>query len=146
MICLNPHTSVVKLDKQGLLSELQLKAVRSSGSGGQHVNKVSTKVELSFHLQNSKFLSDEQKQRLGEIYAKRLTKEGLLMLSADATRSQLRNKELVIKRFFELLEAGLKPRKKRKPTSVSKAAKKRRLEQKRRQADKKANRKPPSLD
>jgi ribosome-associated protein len=135
----------VILDKDGIQGELSYKAVRSSGSGGQHVNKVATKVELSFDLFSSSYLSEGQKQRLSKTYASRLTKSGVLVLSSGETRSQLRNKELVTQRFFHLLEAGLKPQKKRKATSIPKAVKRKRLEEKRRHSDKKSSRRPPRM-
>jgi ribosome-associated protein len=76
-------------DKEAVLSELEFKAVRSSGSGGQHVNKVATKVELSFDIENSQFLSEVQKDLLKKQYKNRISKEGLLILSSDERRSQL---------------------------------------------------------
>jgi ribosome-associated protein len=133
-------------DKEAVLSELEFKAVRSSGSGGQHVNKVATKVELSFDIENSQFLSEVQKDLLKKQYKNRISKEGLLSLSSDETRSQLRNKEKVINRFLELLEAGLRPQKKRKPTRIPAGVKKKRLESKKRQSEKKINRKPPKIN
>ena len=110
------------------------------------MNKVATKVELSFDLLSSNYLSEEQKQKLSKTYASRLTKMGVLVLSSGETRSQLRNKELVTQRFFHLLEAGLKTQKRRKPTHIPKALKRKRQEDKRRHSDKKTNRKPPRID
>ncbi|WP_317047351.1 alternative ribosome rescue aminoacyl-tRNA hydrolase ArfB [Winogradskyella aurantiaca] len=133
------------LDKKGIGRELKFKAIRSSGSGGQHVNKVATKVELSFDLQSSLFLSVDQKQKLIQTYASMLSKEGVLRLSSGKTRSQLRNKELVTQRLFDLLEAGLKTQKKRKSTTVPRAVKRKRQEDKRRHSDKKSSRKPPKI-
>ncbi len=134
------------LDKKGIGRELKFKAIRSSGSGGQHVNKVATKVELSFDLQSSLFLTVDQKQKLIQTYASMLSKEGVLRLSSGKTRSQLRNKELVTQRLFDLLEAGLKTQKKRKSTSVPRAVKRKRQEDKRRHSEKKSSRKPPKID
>ncbi|MEM1001763.1 MAG: alternative ribosome rescue aminoacyl-tRNA hydrolase ArfB [Bacteroidota bacterium] len=134
------------LDKQGILNELKFKAVKSSGSGGQHVNKVATKVELTFDLSTTNSLSDEQKQRLFKKYGSKLTKDGVLILTSGETRSQLRNKQLVTERLFQLLEAGLRIEKKRKATKVPKAVKRKRLEDKRRHADKKSSRKPPRIE
>jgi len=129
-----------------LISELTFKAVRSSGSGGQHVNKVSSKMELHFNLDNSESFSDEEKQLLLQTLSKRLTKENRLVLQCDETRSQHKNKELVIKRFFNLIREGLIVPKKRKPTKTPKAVIKERQESKRKQSQKKANRKNPEFD
>ncbi|MDC7997179.1 alternative ribosome rescue aminoacyl-tRNA hydrolase ArfB [Gilvibacter sediminis] len=133
------------MDRPQLLSELQFKMARSSGSGGQHVNKVATKVVLSFNLRDSQGLSDQQKELLSQRLASRLTSSGYLQLHCGETRSQLRNKRLVIQRFFALLEQGLREEKPRKPTKIPKGVLKKRREDKRRQSQKKANRKPPQF-
>ncbi|NQX78111.1 alternative ribosome rescue aminoacyl-tRNA hydrolase ArfB [Gilvibacter sp.] len=133
------------MDRPQLLSELHFKMARSSGSGGQHVNKVATKVVLSFNLPDSQGLSDQQKELLSQRLASRLTSSGYLQLHCGETRSQLRNKRLVIQRFFALLEQGLKQDKVRKPTKIPKGVLKKRREDKRRQSQKKANRKPPQF-
>ncbi|MBD0779901.1 aminoacyl-tRNA hydrolase [Maribacter sp. ANRC-HE7] len=134
------------MNKAGLLQELNLKAVRSSGAGGQHVNKVSTKVELAFDVANSSALSSIEKERVLHKLANRLTKDNILMLQADATRSQLKNKELVIKRFLELLENAIKIKKKRRKTKPSRSSVEKRLRKKKKDALKKANRGRPKLD
>tara|TARA_R110002073_G_scaffold279535_3_gene443669 strand:- start:4098 stop:4502 length:405 start_codon:yes stop_codon:yes gene_type:complete len=134
------------LEKEQLISELSFKAVRSSGSGGQHVNKVATKVELYFDLENSSVLTEEKKEKLKEFLRKKLNKDGILILQCSQTRSQLKNKELVIKKFFELIEKGLKEQKKRIPTKVPKSVIKKRLAKKQQIAKKKANRKKPEID
>lgn len=134
------------MDVEVLNNELQFKAVRSSGAGGQNVNKVSSKVELTFNLEASNGLSDEEKERLKTNIGNRLTKDNLLLMQCDESRSQHKNKELVIKRFFELLEEGLIIPKERKATKVPKAVVKKRLKAKRQTSEKKANRKPPELD
>jgi len=134
------------LEKEQLISELSFKAVRSSGSGGQHVNKVATKVELYFDLENSSLLTKEKKEKLKEFLSKKLNKDGILILQCSQTRSQLKNKELVIKKFFELIEKGLKEQKKRIPTKVPKSVIKKRLAKKQQIAKKKANRKKPEID
>lgn len=110
------------MNQEQILTELQFKAIRSSGPGGQHANKVSSKVELSFHIENSAGLTDRQKRRLLLKLGNKLSKEGLLILQCDESRSQHKNKELVIKRFLKLLEKSLivpKARKKSKPTRSS---------------------------
>ncbi|MFG6686919.1 alternative ribosome rescue aminoacyl-tRNA hydrolase ArfB [Mariniflexile sp. HNIBRBA6329] len=133
-------------DRDALLQELTFKAVRSSGAGGQHVNKVSSKVELVFNLFESEILNEDLKERLINKLQNRLTKEGALMLQCDESRSQHKNKELVIKRFFELIERSLVIPKKRIPTKIPRAVIKKRLKSKRKLSDKKANRQKPDLD
>ena len=132
-------------DEDLLITELTFKAIRSSGAGGQHVNKVSSKVVLNFDLTNSGVFSEEQKILLFKNLSNRLTTEGILILNSDESRSQHKNKELVIKRFIELIKQGLKVPKKRRPTKVPRAVKLKRLSKKKQQADKKANRKPPEI-
>jgi ribosome-associated protein len=129
-----------------LISELSFKAVRSSGSGGQHVNKVASKIELHFDLENSESFSDDERKLLLQTLSNRLTKDNRLILQCDETRSQHKNKERVIKRFLALIQEGLKVKKKRKPTKTPKAVLKKRQESKRKQSQKKANRKTPDLD
>ncbi|WP_291961400.1 alternative ribosome rescue aminoacyl-tRNA hydrolase ArfB [Maribacter sp.] len=110
------------MNKEQILTELQFKAIRSSGPGGQHANKVSSKVELSFHIENSAGLTDRQKKRLLLKLGNKLSKEGFLLLQCDESRSQHKNKELIIKRCFKLLERSLivpKARKKSRPTRSS---------------------------
>lgn len=134
------------LDKTKLIKELSFKAIRSSGAGGQHVNKVSSKVELSFDLENSEGISSNEKELLQVKLASRLTKDNVLIISCDESRSQHKNKELVIKRFFKLIKENLKVAKKRKPTKPTKASVKKRTENKLRTSVKKALRKKPKLD
>ncbi|GGG38847.1 alternative ribosome rescue aminoacyl-tRNA hydrolase ArfB [Bizionia arctica] len=133
------------VDENALIAELTFKAIRSSGAGGQHVNKVSSKVVLNFDLTNSLVLSEDRKTLLSKNLASRLTKDGVLILNSDESRSQHKNKELVIKRFLELIKEGLKKPKRRRPTKVPRSAKLKRLSKKKQQADKKANRKSPEF-
>lgn len=133
-------------DVNAILQELTFKAVRSSGSGGQHVNKVSTKVELSFNLNASLALNDEQKLRLQQKLKHRLTKDAVLTLQCDENRSQHRNKDLVIKRFLDLIKFGLLIPKKRLPTKIPRAVIRKRLNSKRKRSEKKTNRKKPDID
>jgi ribosome-associated protein len=134
------------VDTNTLKSELSYKYVRSSGSGGQHVNKVSSKAELYFNLKDSKVFNDDEKQKLSEFFNNRLTKENILILACDESRSQFRNKALVTQRFIELIQEGLKKEKIRIATRIPRGVKKRRLKNKRINADKKAKRKPPELE
>jgi len=133
------------MNKVILATELQFKAVRSSGAGGQNVNKVASKVELSFDLEASQGFSEPEVERLKNKLSSRLTNDNILLLSCEESRSQHKNKTLVIERFFDIIENGLKVPKKRKATRIPKAVKRKRLEAKRKNADKKANRKPPNL-
>jgi len=134
------------LNTDVLLQELTFKAIRSSGAGGQHVNKVSSKIELSFNLSTSEALTEIQKQRIQNKLKSRLTNDGVLILQCDESRSLHKNKELVIKRFFELIKASLVVPKKRIPTKVPKSVIKKRLKSKRNISEKKANRKKPDIE
>ena len=129
-----------------LVKELNFKAIRSSGSGGQHVNKVSSKIELSFNLQESLVLSNAQKERLLVTLKNRLTKDLVLMLQCDESRSQHKNKTIVTKRFLHLITEGLHVPKKRKPTKIPSSVIAKRLKNKNTQSIKKVNRKKPNID
>ena len=133
------------MDKENITKELNFKATRSSGAGGQHVNKVSSKVELYFDVENSLSLSEEEKELLFKKLSNRLTKENVLLLSADESRSQHQNKEIVIKRFLELITESLKRPKKRKPTKPSKSSIVKNAEKNRKHALKKTLRKKPDF-
>ena len=129
------------MNKEQILKELTFKAVRSSGAGGQHVNKVSSKVELTFAIESSEGLTGEEKELLLKNLSNRLSKDNLLTLSSQESRSQHRNKELVIERFFNLLEEALVVPKVRKATKPKKTAVAKRLDTKKQHAEKKENRK-----
>lgn len=133
------------MDREKIITELTFKAVRSSGAGGQNVNKVSSKVVLGFNVPVSQSLSDEEKLLVQTRLASRLTDEGVLILQCDEDRSQLRNKDIVIKRFFLVMDAALKVDKIRKPTKIPRSVIKKRIEGKRRLSDKKQNRRKPDL-
>ncbi|ASV30295.1 alternative ribosome rescue aminoacyl-tRNA hydrolase ArfB [Maribacter cobaltidurans] len=133
------------MNKEVILRELQFKAIRSSGPGGQHANKVSSKVELTFDLNDSEGLSDTEKERLLRRLDSKLSKEGNILLQCDESRSQHKNKDLVIERFFGLLEVALTVRKKRKATKPSKSATEKRLKGKKIASLKKANRSKPEF-
>jgi ribosome-associated protein len=134
------------MDEEALIKELRFKAVRSGGAGGQHVNKVATKVVLNFNLRASEALSEIEKERISRKLASRITREHELLLSSDTSRSQLKNKELVTKRFLRLIRAGLETPKKRRKTTPSKKAIEKRLESKKKVAEKKSKRQPPPID
>ncbi len=131
------------MDKERIIQELKFKAIRSSGAGGQHVNKVSSKVELIFDLENSTALSEKEKARIGKKLNTRLTKENVLLLQCDANRSQHKNKEEVIARFLDVLKEALKVPRRRRKTKPTRAAVEKRLRSKRKDALKKANRQKP---
>ena len=134
------------MDKEKIISELQFKAVRSSGAGGQNVNKVSSKVVLSFDLKNSQALSEEEKIRLETKLDSRLTSDLLLILNCDEDRSQLKNKGIVIKRFLSIMEQGLHIPKIRKATKIPKSVIRKRIKDKKNVSDVKKNRRKPDFD
>ncbi|KAF2512543.1 alternative ribosome rescue aminoacyl-tRNA hydrolase ArfB [Flavobacterium foetidum] len=134
------------MEAEKIISELGFKAVRSSGSGGQNVNKVSSKVILSFDLNASQALADEEKLILQHNLASRLTSENILILSCDEDRSQLKNKEIVTKRFLEIIKKGLYVPKIRKATKVPKAAVKKRIKDKKNLSAIKQSRKKPDVE
>lgn len=134
------------MDSDKIISELQFKAVRSSGAGGQNVNKVSSKVVLSFDLKNSQALSEEEKMLLENKLSNRLTLEQILILNCDEDRSQLKNKAIVTKRFLNIITAGLVIPKIRKATKIPKSVIRKRIKDKKNVSEVKKNRKRPDLD
>ena len=126
------------MDKPVILSEIKYKAVRASGAGGQHVNKVSTKVELTFNIMNSNAFAIEEKNRLIEKLEKKITKDGLLIIQSQDSRSQLKNKKDAESKLFKLLSDALIVPKKRKKTLPSKKGKEKRLLSKKIKSEKKA--------
>jgi ribosome-associated protein len=134
------------MNTENILKELNFKATRSSGAGGQHVNKTSSKIELTFDLENSLSLSENEKELLKAKLSSKLTKENALILFCEETRSQHRNKEIAIKKFLDLFKVSLIRPKKRKTTKPSKGSMTRRVETKKRTSFKKILRKKPRLD
>ena len=134
------------MDIQKMVAELQYKAVRSSGAGGQNVNKVSSKVVLTFDLKNSQALSEVEKVLLEQNIQSRLTSDLILNLNCDEDRSQLKNKELVTKRFLQIIKKGLEVPKERKPTKVPKGVIRKRIKDKKSVSQVKQNRKKPNLE
>ena len=122
------------------IPELTFKTSRSSGSGGQHVNKVETKVELIYNLAATHLLDDHQKQQILLNLADRYLNDHVVHIVESSSRSQLRNKKAAIEKLYNLLEEALEERKERKPTELPESIKKKRLKSKKIQAEKKANR------
>ena len=131
------------MDEKQLIQEVSYKAVRSSGAGGQNVNKVSSKVELHFMVANSGAFSESEKERVLNKLQSRLTNNGELILQSDESRSQHKNKELVTQRFLEIIKKALVKPKSRKKTKPSRASKLKRLRNKKMHSEKKSNRKDP---
>jgi len=127
-------------------SELDVRASRSSGAGGQHVNKTSSRIELFWNVETSSVLSDDQRSLLKERLASRLSSDGSIRVVASETRSQYRNRERAETRLAELIRAALKPRKKRKQTRRPRAADEARLASKKLHSKKKRERKPDVSD
>lgn len=125
------------------LPEITFQTSRSSGPGGQNVNKVESRVELRWHLLDSHIISELYKRLLLEKLAGQLTTEGFLLVTAQDDRSQLRNKEIALARFYQLLQKSVRRPKPRRATRPSAGAVRQRLEGKKRQGEKKANRRRP---
>lgn len=128
-----------------LIQELNFKAVRSSGAGGQHVNKTSSKIVLSIDIESSQAFSEEEKIRVLKKLSSRLTNMGELILESQGTRSQHRNKDEAITRLLEIIKDALKKPKPRKKTKPTKASKYKRLRTKKIKSEKKSNRQKPSI-
>ena len=123
--------------------ELIFNATRSSGPGGQNVNKVNTRVELRFDIRTSSLLSDEEKEVLMQKLANRINAEGILLLSSQVGRTQLDNREKVTEKFYKLISRALVPPKKRIPTTPTKSSILKRKKEKIIRSEKKSNRKNP---
>jgi len=113
---------------------------RSSGPGGQHINKTETRVELRFHIDNSELLSDDEKLTIKYKLKNRINAEGYLQIVVQEYRSQFKNKQLAEQRFFELLILAMRKTKKRRPTAIPRKAKEKRLLDKRIVSERKMNR------
>lgn len=124
-----------------ILKEIKFRTSRSGGKGGQNVNKVSSKVELVFDVVESESLTQEQKQKVITKLNTKITSDGILSVVEQGDRSQLKNKQQAIKKFIVLLEKCFIEPKKRVKTKVSKAAKEKRLQKKKKHSEKKKLRK-----
>jgi ribosome-associated protein len=128
------------------MSELRFRFARSSGPGGQHVNRSATQVELLFDVANSPSLNEAQRRRVLRKLRSRIDKEGILHLVSQETRSQLRNREEVVERFQEMMREALRIPKRRLPTHPTRASRERRLKEKRRHGETKRGRRPAQPD
>lgn len=127
-------------------SELDVRVSRSSGAGGQHVNKTSSRVEIFWNIPASRALSDDERARLLDKLSSKLTTEGSVRVVASDMRSQSRNRDLAEERLVELVRRALIIPRKRRPTKPTRASKEARLEEKKRQARKKRDRQQKSFD
>ena len=123
--------------------ELQVRASRSGGPGGQHVNTTSSRIELRWDISTSRVLDEDRRALLLARLASRLTTDGVLVLHASEHRSQLRNREAALGRLRTLVTEALTVAEQRRPTTPSRAARRRRLDAKRSRADLKQLRRPP---
>lgn len=131
----------MNFQSEALDHELKFNFSRSSGPGGQNVNKVSTKVELRFNIDQSTILTDNQKEIIKLKLSSKINQEGELILVSQEKRSQIQNKQLVIEKFYQLINKALKPRKRRLRTKATQASIEKRLKDKKENSEKKSRRK-----
>ena len=134
------------MDIAQITKEVHFKAVRSSGPGGQHANKTATKVELALHIPSSKGLSEDEKNQVLSKLKNHISKDLVLVVTDESSRSQSKNRDSALKKLEGLLEKALRRRKPRKKTKPGKRAKEDRLREKRIKGEKKTLRQKPGLD
>ena len=127
-------------------SELELRTSRSSGPGGQNVNKLETRVTVRFDVAGSPSLDDGQRQRIREALATRITKDGVLQVTSQRHRTQAANRDAAVARLAELVAEALEPERERRPTKVPRASRRRRLQAKRRRGRLKRERSAPPTE
>jgi len=135
-----------EMDWEKILTELDFRTSRSSGAGGQHVNKTETKVEVLFDIKTSAGLSEEEKELLLQKLPNKINEEGILSVTSQKSRSQFDNKENAIEKLQNLIMKALVPTTLRKKTKPSKTSVEERLAEKKIQAEKKETRKKPTAD
>jgi ribosome-associated protein len=128
------------IQNRDFYTEFDFNASRSGGAGGQHVNKVSSKIELRFHVDNSTLLTPEEKEILKQKLANKINNDGYLQIVSQTERSQLLNKQLAVTKFYQLLDKALTPVKRRKATKPTKASIQARLQEKKALSSKKTDR------
>jgi ribosome-associated protein len=135
------------IDKfQNILSEVSYKSSRSGGKGGQNVNKVETKIELSFDILNSKYLTDDEKKLIVKKLTNRIDKSGILKLTSQTERSQYQNKLKANRRLIDIIKKSLKKEKKRLKTKPTKISKENRILKKKITSVRKSQRSRPAID
>lgn len=136
---------MTKINKDSILKELSFSASRSSGPGGQNVNKVNTRIELRFNISTSNYLNQYQKQLLLEKLQNRLSSDGTLVITSQKERSQLKNKENAITKLFDILTKAFQIPKQRKATQPTYSSKKKRIASKKIRSITKQNRQKPTF-
>lgn len=131
----------MKINQEVIFKEIEFQTSRSSGKGGQHVNKTESRVSLFFNIEGSEAFSAQEKELLLIKFANRLNKESTIQIDVEKSRSQIKNKEIARKQLLNLLEEGLIVKKERKATKPNKKAIQKRIKDKKRQSEKKQNRK-----
>lgn len=134
------QTPLAALLARDFSKEYSFIASRSGGAGGQNVNKVSSKIELRFHVDSSQLLTEEEKAQIKEKLANQINQDGILQIVSQEERGQLGNKEICVKKFYQLLKKAFTKPKPRKATKPSKASVQARLNDKKKESEKKNTR------
>ncbi|MCF8461834.1 MAG: aminoacyl-tRNA hydrolase [Flavobacteriales bacterium] len=130
----------MEFNQEALVKEVTFRTSRSSGAGGQNVNKVETRVEALLNIPESTTLSELQKARISARLKNRINSEGVLAVSCAETRSQGRNRQIATDRLLELIHLALEKKKIRKKSGIPKSVKRKRLDSKKKQSEKKSRR------